>query len=287
MKTQMVGVALQEEDRQAYRNQGFWIGPQLFDDTTVEELRDAVYRTIRGERDFDSMHWGQPPKFDPQSPKLAHVVNGWWVNAKIRELIRSDEIGYLASQLMGTQEVRLVHDQILYKPGSGSESEEVPDGNVGWHQDAAHWTMFNSTTFCTAWIALQDTDLSNGSMCFVEGSHKWGLIKAAAGFANKDLHASEKKFSQSDRRWVEIPCVLKAGQVSFHTGLTFHGSGPNRTEAPRLSIALNMMPGGTTYNSNGRDNLIGAQLGPYVKHGDPCTDPFFPRIWPPQTELIN
>ena len=117
MKTQTVGVALQEEDQRAYRDQGFWIGPQLFDDTAVKELRDAVYRTIRGERNFDSMHWGQPPKFDPQSPKLAHVVNGWWVNAKIRELIRSNEIGYLASQLMGTQEVRLVHDQVLYKPG--------------------------------------------------------------------------------------------------------------------------------------------------------------------------
>ena len=118
-------------------------------------------------------------------------------------------------------------------------------------------------------------------MCFVEGSHKWGLIRDAAGFANKDLHASEKRFSQGDRRWMETPCILKAGQVSFHTGLTFHGSGPNRTDAPRLSIALNMMPGGTTYNQHGRDNLIGAQLGPYVKHGDPCTDPFFPRIGPP------
>ena len=281
MKTRTVGVELRTGDRRTYRDQGFWIAPQLFDDKAVGELRDAVCRTIRGERDFDSMHWGQPPKFDPESPRLAHVVNGWWVNARIRELIRSNEIGCLASQLMETEEVRLVHDQILYKPGISFASGEVPDGNVGWHQDAAHWTMFNSTTFCTAWIALQDTDLSNGGMCFVQGSHKWGLIKEAAGFANKDLHAAAKRFSQGDRQWVEMPCVLKAGQVSFHTGLTFHGSGPNRTEAPRLSIALNMMPGGTTYNRHGRDNLIGAQLGPFVKHGDLCTDPFFPRIWPP------
>ena len=87
----------------------------------------------------------------------------------------------------------------------------------------------------------------------LKGSHKWGLIKDAAGFANKDLRASEKRFSQGDRRWVEdAMCTLKAGQVSFHTGLTFHGSGPNRTEAPRLSIALNMMPGGTTYNKHGQ-----------------------------------
>ena len=82
MKTRTVGVELRAEDRLAYRDQGFWIGPQLFDDAAVGELRDAVYRTIRSERDFDAMHWGQPPKFNPESPKLAHVVNGWWVNAK-------------------------------------------------------------------------------------------------------------------------------------------------------------------------------------------------------------
>ena len=149
-----------------------------------------------------------------------------------------------------------MHDQVLYKPGISSKQGEVPEGNVGWHQDAAHWTMFSLTTFCTAWIALQDTDLSNGAMRFVEGSHKWGLIKAAAGFANKDLRASEEKFSQGDRRWTETPCVLKAGQVSFHTGLTFHGSGPKRTDAPTPLDCAQHDARRNDYNKHGRDNLI-------------------------------
>ncbi len=156
----------------------------------------------------------------------------------------------------------------------------MKEGVVGWHQDAAHWTMFNTTTFCTAWIALQDTDLSNGGMRFVNGSNKWGLNKDAATFENQDLKGLEKKFGKGKKEWAETSCILKAGQVSFHTGLTFHGSGPNRTNAPRLAIVLNMMLGGTTYNRNGRNNRIGGQLGPNVKHGDPCEEPFFPRIWP-------
>ena len=53
-------------------------------------MRSTALSTVSRFR-FDA--WGQPPKFDPQSPKLAHVVNGWWVNAKIRELIQSKEIG--------------------------------------------------------------------------------------------------------------------------------------------------------------------------------------------------
>ncbi len=110
MNTQTLSVELGEKDLLAYHDQGFWIGPRLFDEAAVAELRNAVYRTIGGERDFDAMHWGQPPKFDPQSSELVQEINGWWVNAKIREVTRSNEIGYLACQLMETREVRLVHD---------------------------------------------------------------------------------------------------------------------------------------------------------------------------------
>ena len=194
MKTQTVGVELQGEDRKAYRDQGFWIGPRLFDDAAVKELRDAVYRTLRGERDFDSMHWGQPPKFDPQSPQLAHVVNGWWVNAKIRELIGSNEIGYLASQLMGAQE-----GPSGARPSPLQTGGAAPSQRKFWRAMLAGirmppiGTMFNSTTFCTAWIALQDTDLSNGGMCFVRGSHKWGVNQSRRRLLRIKTYTPRKK----------------------------------------------------------------------------------------------
>ena len=36
MKTPTVDVKLREADRRAYRDQGFWTGPQLFGDAAVE-----------------------------------------------------------------------------------------------------------------------------------------------------------------------------------------------------------------------------------------------------------
>ena len=46
--------------------------------------------------------------------------------------------------------------------------------------------------FCTAWIALQDTDESNGGMQVVEGSHQWGFRHDANTFGEKDLESLQK-----------------------------------------------------------------------------------------------
>ncbi len=269
-----------------YREQGFWTGPRIFDDHQVEVLREEVMRTVRGERDFDCQYFGSAPVFEPQSFGLTHIVNGWWVNAALRAVANAPVIGSIASKLLNSATVRLLHDQVIHKPGQGSAERPDTAGNVGWHQDAAHWTrgrlsLPRSTIFASAWIALQDTDLANGCMRFVSGSHKWGLVEDAHSFVDKDLDGLAEKYSSGDDRdWVEKPCVLKAGQVNFHSGLTFHGSGPNRTDAPRLSIALNMMPGPPNYNATERD-LLDGQPWHLVKHPDRSEELFYPKIYPP------
>ncbi len=124
-------------------------------------------------------------------------------------------------------------------------------------------------------------------MSFVVGSNQWGLVEDAHSFGDKDLDGLAKKYSQGSRPWVEHPCVLEAGQASFHSGLMFHGSGANRTSEPRMSIVVNMMPGGTSYNEQGRQHALyvafnspDGEPGPHVHHGQVCEDPLFPRLWP-------
>ena len=36
---------------------------------------------------------------------------------------------------------------------------------------------------------------------------------------------------------VQVPAVLRRGQVSFHHNRAIHGSGPNRSARPRRSMA--------------------------------------------------
>lgn len=80
--------------------------------------------------------------------------------------------------------------------------------------------------------------------------------------------------------WTETPVILKAGEVSFHQALTFHGSGPNHTASPRLSVVAHMMPGVTVYRAgrafHGRLSL----LGPNAHDGQPLNSDSFPQLWP-------
>jgi ectoine hydroxylase-related dioxygenase (phytanoyl-CoA dioxygenase family) len=180
---------------------------------------------------------------------------------------------------MGTREVRLWHDQAIVKPGVGPDGVAETAGNVGWHQDYAHWQCASTDNFVTAWVALQDTDLTNGGMRTIVGSHRWGLAGDAYTFGEKDLSALEKRFRKEGRPWIDEPCVLKAGQASFHHALTFHGSGPNLTHQPRLCLIAHMMPEDCAVNADGRFHQNLDLLGPDKRTGDRFAGPCFPVLW--------
>ncbi len=271
-----------EQVRQEYWERGYWISPKLFDEAQIERLRAAHDRLWAGDYDYEIPSQYGVMKYDPAKPgALRQQVNAFWQSAEIRRAVTSPVLGEIAAQLMGVDSVRLWHDQAIYKPGTGA-GETTSVANIGWHQDFGYWQSSSTTNMCTAWVALQDTDLSNGGMRTIVGSHKWGLVPESDGFGGKDLEQMAAKFAgQAKGEWLDEPCILKAGEVSFHHCLTFHGSGPNRSDQPRLCVISHMMPGDTVYRAgqNWHPNLV--FLGPNAKDGQPFTGDYFPQMWPP------
>lgn len=270
-------ISITQEDIQTFQENGYWISPKLISDEQIERLREAHDRIWRGEVDGDGYtrngSWTMP-----ENPlKLRKLDNGWWVNNEIRDLVTSPLIGELAAALMGTDEVRLWHDQVLYKPGSSTTKTDL--GNVGWHQDYGYWQCSSTTNMVTAWIALQDTDLSNGGMMSIVGSHKWGLIPESNTFFDTNLDELRNKYASEGREWVEEPCILKAGQASFHHALTFHGSGPNRTDSPRLSVVAHLMPKGTAFRARVQWHPNVTHLGPRPYDGQLFDNEYFPVLY--------
>ncbi len=272
-------IEISQSDIDFYEENGFWTGPKILDDDVIAELRNELERVFTDGRDFPNYGWQGPRVYDLNSPRIRQYTNGWWINEAVRRAIHTPSIGYTGARLMGTTEVRVWHDQVLWKPSAAETDEDFNEGNVGWHQDYAHWQCSNSTNMCTAWIALQDIEISMGPMRFVKGSHKWGLFEDANTFGQKDLESLKAKFSD-ERDWQEEPVLLKAGHASFHHALTFHGSGRNSSSAPRLSLVMHMMPKGCGFKSNGRHHLCATLLGPDVAEGTPFDGKFFPKIWP-------
>ena len=284
-------ISIGDQERSEYKERGYWRTPKLLGEDTIAFLREEFERIFRKEYDRDIYPFDRIYEYDLKSPELRKVNNGWWLNDAIREVVQSAKLGKMIAELTEQQAIRVWHDQVVVKPGVGAGGKDFKEANVGWHQDYAHWQVASSQQMCTLWIALQDTDLQNGGMRTIVGSHKWGLFRDAETFHEKDLDALKEKFS-SQHEWIDEPCVLKAGEASVHHCFTFHGSGPNLTDDPRLSIIIHYMPGGTYYlgridpyqkilpGRKGNRHANVPLLGPNAGPGTPFDGPCFPQVWP-------
>ena len=52
------------------------------------------------------------------------------------------------------------------------------------------------------------------------GGHKWGLSGNTHTFGQQNLDELKERFHHDDEPWIDEPCILKAGQASFHHALT-------------------------------------------------------------------
>ena len=275
MQSSSAPVQLSDSDLDTYHEAGYWVSPPLLSADRVAQLREAHDRIWAG--DFDGDGFPQYENsvrktYDPH--KLRKIDNGWWINDAVRDLVTDGMLGRIAAKLLGCERVRLWHDQVIYKPPTGDAGQV---GNVGWHQDYGFWHASDDPNMLTIWIALQDTDLENGGMRSIAGSHRWGLIKDSDTFFDQDLDRLHARFSALGE-WRDEPCIIPSGAASFHNALTFHGSGPNQTDQPRLSIVAHVMPDGTGYSAAERFHPNVHLLGPRPQRGQKFDNEYFPLM---------
>ncbi len=267
-----------------YRERGYWISPKLIDDARIATLRRELDRLFKGERDGEGWYFEEKLNVPSDPQALKRVINAWWVNDEFRNTVLDPGLGKIAADLMNVPRARLWADQALVKPPAGAGGK-TDAGNIGWHQDGAYWHITSTTNMITAWIALQDTDLHNGGMRTLAGSHKWGLIPESDKFFDRNLDNQREFFlSRVKGEWIDEPCILKAGCASFHHALCFHGSETNRTAEPRMSIVGHYMPDGTTFQPSGKFQVFLRLLGPNPKRGQPFAGSAWPLVYPAERE---
>ena len=235
-----------------YRQHGDYISRPLFTDAELDlaiEASERYYSTLNQQeialpngRSY-SLAWWQGTGAD----KLRKNDYSTLVVPELKALLRKPALGAIGAQLCG-EDVRLWHDQLLYKPPSDLAAPQ----SVGWHTDHGYWQTCTSDQMLTAWVPFTAMDEKIGTISFVEGSMHWPENNHL-NFFSSDLDKLEQQFNSGGAEVVKVPAVLRRGQVTFHHCRTIHGSGPNLTDAPRRSIALHLQPISNSYRAIGRN----------------------------------
>lgn len=121
---------------------------------------------------------------------------------------------------------------------------------VPWHQDATYWPL-EPMNVATLWLAIDDSNVENGCMRVVPGSHTGGPIAHVpdedpeSKVLDRGLPPSAVDESKA------VDCILSRGDCSFHAPYTIHGSAPNRSPHRRCGLTMRFMPAETKMRRDG------------------------------------
>lgn len=261
---------LTQEQVQFFHENGFVKGPKVYTDEQAKALKERLDEVMEG-RSAAQPEAKRNLLGDGSELVVIQIVNIWEADSLFREHIYHPEICRMVSQLMGTDVVRVWHDQVQYKP-------PVIGGPTSWHQDHPYWPIIQPADLISAWLAIEDATIENGCMWMVPRSHQWGPHKGGTIGTNPDdfstLH--DPSLIPPGEVVERVPCEVKAGEVMFHHCLTWHGSPPNRSAKGRPAIAVHYMPGYTRYEPSA-GHLVEHRVT--VKPGEVLQGEYFPTVW--------
>ncbi|MCB9770615.1 MAG: phytanoyl-CoA dioxygenase family protein [Candidatus Omnitrophica bacterium] len=222
------------ELRGQFRSQGFCITPPIVPMDLIERVLPRMEAVVRGEYET-----GEPPfaiHFTPEDgpEKLKKIDQPQLCDDTILELIAHPALGEWAARIMEAKLIQAWAVQLLIKPPGYGEK-----GLVGWHQDKHYWPYWEGEVF-TAWVALSEVTEDSGPVRYVAGSNQWGYLEGGDFFGTDDELQRDKIRLPNGAEWKEVPGVMGPGQAIFHHRHTFHGSGPNLSDKPRLSFAIHL-----------------------------------------------
>ncbi|MCR9243856.1 MAG: phytanoyl-CoA dioxygenase family protein [bacterium] len=137
----------------------------------------------------------------------------------------------IARSLLGDDMV-LDYDQLVAKPPRQS------DAVFHWHQDLGYWPDTPDTRTASFWLALDEVDLDNGCVQFVDGSHQEpGLRPHVPLFGDRgDNHTMVARVDPATDRI--RPARLAPGDATVHHERIVHGSQGNSSSRWRRGYVV-------------------------------------------------
>lgn len=239
------------ELRRAYERDGFVAGGRLVERAHLQRLC-SDFDEIFARRNDPGSRIEHEHHDDGAGGEFYKVYDLHRLSDAFRELVTHRRLATLIGEVTGCDQVRILLDQIQYKPARTG-------GWNGWHRDMPSFPLIAPYTALTAWIPLEDAIEDNGCLRMVPGSHGWGDASDLAG-DDWGLGSIPREYRGHVVHQVARP--LRAGHVHLHDALTWHCTPPNQTPRPRRALAILIFNADARYREGGRISF------PELSHGE-------------------
>ena len=193
---------------------------------------------------------------DTYGKAFLQIMNLWEADKNVRQFTLAKRFAKIAAQLLGVDNVRIYHDQALYKEAGG--------GFTPWHQDQYYWPL-NTNKTLTMWMPLMDIDENMGMLTFASGSHNAGFVENVA-ISDKSDEVLEK-FIKEKGFEISRSKTMKAGDATWHYGWTLHSAGGNKSAVTREVMTVIYFADGANvtepqnkHQENDRNTWLGSIL---------------------------
>lgn len=159
---------------------------------------------------------------DTYGKAFLQIMNLWTKDLAVKKFVQAKRFAKVAAKLMGVENVRIYHDQALFKEPGG--------GHTPWHQDQYYWPV-DTTNTVTMWMPLIDLTEEMGILTFASGSQKnWDIFDFVI---SDESHEGFDEYVRAQNFKIDSPKQMNAGDATFHYGCTIHSAPANTSDTTR------------------------------------------------------
>ena len=148
----MTGYLVSEEQIQVFERDGAIRLEGLVGEDWLAKLRAAA---------------GEAMDMAPNDPGMYYFkrIRLWRKITTFGSLCTESHLPAVAAQLLRTEKINLLYDQLFVKDASMVE-------RTTWHNDQPYWPVRGDGAL-SFWIAIEDLDATMGTLEFIRASHRW------------------------------------------------------------------------------------------------------------------
>ena len=208
-----------------YQLKGWVVVDDVFEKKEVENLVKVTQELIDKEIKEGGIHSLENLNVDGKVVPRK-IDSPFRKDLNYKEFLGCDNLQNLLKILLQSK-ASLIADQIFLKPPFvGSEKP--------YHQDNEYFKCTPVDKLITAWIALDDVDVENGCMRYIDGTHKSAIVPHVKDPVNGYNLVIPQEYLDLKK---ESLANVKKGGVVFHHGNTMHKSGNNASSRWRRGYA--------------------------------------------------